>query len=152
MTYENLDVKLIDTLLGDDRTSLRSLTKGLDASITTVSNHLQDLGDRGIIEGYALRVNYSTLDYDVTTIIQLKVESPTPPKITECLRAEKRVTSVYEVTSDYDIIAIDKSHDTGGISTQIKKLFTDADIHESNTSAVLDAITENEWFNLDLEE
>ncbi|SEK91807.1 DNA-binding transcriptional regulator, Lrp family [Haloferax larsenii] len=152
MTYENLDAKLINALLGDGRASLRSLAEELDVSVTTVSNHLRDLEDEGVIEGYTPRVNYDALGYDVTAVIQLKVEGSALPDITERLQSEKQMISVYEVTGDYDIIAIGKFRDTDGMNTQIKKLLTDADIRESNTSVVLNAVTENEQFELDIDQ
>lgn len=152
MTYENLDAKLINALLGDGRASLRSLAEELDVSVTTVSNHLRDLEDEGVIEGYTPRVNYDALGYDVTAIIQLKVEGSALVDVTERLQQEKQMISVYEVTGDYDIIAIGKFRDTDGMNTQIKKLLTDVDIRESNTSVVLNAVTENEQFELDVSE
>jgi hypothetical protein len=60
--------------------------------------------------------------------------------------------SVYEVTGDYDIIAVGKFTDTDGMNAQIKKLLTDPEIKESNTSVVLNAAAENEQFELDIEE
>ncbi|RLM90856.1 Lrp/AsnC family transcriptional regulator [Halobellus sp. Atlit-38R] len=152
MTYENLDAKLINALLGDGRASLRSLAEELDVSVTTVSNHLRDLEDQGVIEGYTPRVNYDALGYDVTAIIQLKVEGSALPEITERLRGHKQMTTVYEVTGDYDVIAVGKFEDTDGMNAQIKELLTDADIRESNTSVVLNAVVENEQFDLDVEE
>ena len=152
MTYENLDAKLINALLGDGRASLRSLAEDLDVSVTTVSNHLRDLEDQGVIEGYTPRVNYDALGYDVTAIIQLKVEGSALPDITERLREQKQMTTVYEVTGDYDVIAIGKFTDTDGMNAQIKELLTDADIRESNTSVVLNPVVENAQFDLDLDE
>ncbi|MUV58660.1 transcriptional regulator, AsnC family [Halogeometricum rufum] len=152
MTYENLDAKLINALLGDGRASLRSLAEELDVSVTTVSNHLRDLEDEGVIEGYTPRVNYDALGYDVTAVIQLKVEGSALPEITDRLREQKQMISVYEVTGDYDIIAIGKFTDTDGMNDQIKQLLTDADIRESNTSVVLNAVVENQQFDLDIEE
>jgi len=152
MTYENLDAKLINALLGDGRASLRSLAEELDVSVTTVSNHLRDLEDEGVIEGYTPVVNYDALGYDVTAIIQLKVEGSALPEITDRLQEQKQMISVYEVTGDYDIIAIGKFTDTDGMNRQIKALLTDADIRESNTSVVLNAVTENEQFDLDITE
>ena len=152
MTYENLDAKLINALLGDGRASLRSLAEDLDVSVTTVSNHLRDLEDEGVIEGYTPRVNYDALGYDVTAIIQLKVEGSALPDITERLRDQKQMTTVYEVTGDYDVIAIGKFTDTDGMNAQIKELLTDADIRESNTSVVLNPVVENAQFDLDLDE
>ena len=150
MTYENLDAKLINALLGDGRASLRSLAEELDVSVTTVSNHLRDLEDEGVIEGYTPRVNYDALGYDVTAVIQLKVEGSALPDITDRLREQQQMISVYEVTGDYDVIAVGKFKDTDGMNDQIKRLLTDADIRESNTSVVLNAVVENEQFELDV--
>jgi DNA-binding Lrp family transcriptional regulator len=152
MTYENLDAKLINALLGDGRASLRSLAEELDVSVTTVSNHLRDLEDEGVIEGYTPKVNYDALGYDVTAVLQLKVEGSKLPDITERLKQEKQMISVYEVTGDYDVIAIGKFRDTDGMNRQIKTLLTDSDIRESNTSVVLNSVVENQQFELDIEE
>jgi len=152
MTYENLDAKLVNSLLSNGRASLRSLGDELDVSVTTVSNHLRDLEDEGVIRGYTPIVDYDKLGYDVTAVLQLKVEGSALPDVTEKLREEKQMVSVYEVTGDYDVIAIGKFTDTDGMNDQIKAILTDADIRESNTSVVLNAVTENEQFDLDLNE
>jgi DNA-binding Lrp family transcriptional regulator len=152
MTYENLDAKLINALLGDGRASLRSLAEELDVSVTTVSNHLRDLEEEGVIEGYTPRVNYGALGYDVTAILQLKVEGSALPDITDRLKEQKQMVSVYEVTGDYDVIAVGKFVDTDGMNEQIKTLLTDADIRESNTSVVLNAVVENKQFDLDIDD
>ena len=152
MTYENLDRKLVNALLGDGRASLRSLADDLDVSVPTISNHLSTLEDEGIIEGYTPKVDYDKLGYDVTAVLQLKVEGSALPDVTETLRQEERMVSVYEVTGDYDIIAIGKFLDTDDMNTKIKELLTDPEVRESNTSVVLNPAKENEQFNLDVEE
>ena len=152
MTYENLDAELVNALLGDGRASLRSLAEQLDVSVTTISNHLQDLEESGVVRGYTPEIDYDALGYDVTAVIQLKVEGNALPDITDRLQSHKQMTSVYEVTGDYDIIAIGKFRDTDGMNTQIKKLLTDPDIKESNTSVVLSAPTEHEQFELEVRE
>ncbi|MCY4729846.1 Lrp/AsnC family transcriptional regulator [Natronomonas gomsonensis] len=151
MTYENLDRKLVNALLDDGRASLRSLGEDLDVSVTTVSNHISDLEDEGIIQGYAPTVDYGELGYDVTAVIQMKVEGSALPEITDRLADHKHMVSVYEVTGDHDIIAIGKFTDTDHMNEQIKELLIDPDIKESNTSVVLNTVTENEQFDLDFE-
>jgi DNA-binding Lrp family transcriptional regulator len=152
MTYENLDAKLLNALLGDGRASLRSLAEDLDVSVTTVSNHLQDLEDDGVVEGFTPRINYDALGYDVTAVLQLKVEGSSLPEVTDRLRAQDRMVSVYEVTGDYDVIAVGKFLDTDDMNALIKTLLSDADIKESNTSVVLNAAVENRQFELPIEE
>jgi DNA-binding Lrp family transcriptional regulator len=152
MTYENLDVKLVNELLGDGRASLRSLADDLDVSVTTVSNHLQTLEEEGAVEGYTPVVDYERLGFDVTAILQLKVDGNALPDITDRLRGHKQMISVYEVTGDYDVVAVGKFQDTDDMNALIKELLSDADIIESNTSVVLNAAAENEQFELDVDQ
>jgi DNA-binding Lrp family transcriptional regulator len=149
MTYENLDAELLNELLGDGRASLRSLSEALDVSVTTVSNHLETLEAEGIIDGYTPIVDYDQLGYDVTAIIHLKVEGSAMQALTDRLREQKQMMSVYETTGDYDIIAVGKFEDTDGMNDQIKALLADVDINESNTSVVLNTVTEHAQFELD---
>jgi DNA-binding Lrp family transcriptional regulator len=149
MTYENLDSKLVNALLGDGRASLRSLAEELDVSVTTVSNHLSDLEEEGVIRGFTPIVDYDAAGYDVTAVMQLKVEGDALGEITETLREHDQMLSVYEVTGDYDIIAIGKFKDTDNMNDQIKALITDPDITQSNTSIVLNSVAENDQFELE---
>ncbi|WP_302082228.1 HTH-type transcriptional regulator Lrp [Salinibaculum rarum] len=151
MTYENLDRKLVNSLLGDGRASLRSLAEELDVSVTTVSNHLSDLEDQGIIRGYTPKVDYDKLGYDVTAILQLKVEGTALEDVTAELSEHRQMVTVYEVTGDHDIIAIGKFEDTDDMNAEIKTLLNDPGITESNTSVVLNPAKEHEQFDLDLE-
>jgi DNA-binding Lrp family transcriptional regulator len=149
MAYENLDRKLVNKLLDDGRASLRSLGEDLDVSVTTVSNHISDLEDDGVIEGYAPIIDYGELGYDVTAILELKVEGSALPDITDRLQEHTHIVTVYETTGDHDIIAIGKFTDTDHMNDQIKELLVDPDINESNTSVVLNTVAENEQFDLD---
>ncbi|POG55568.1 HTH-type transcriptional regulator Lrp [Haloferax marisrubri] len=149
MTYENLDSDLINALLKDGRRSLRSLAEELDVSVTTVSNHLRDLEEEGIIEGYTPRLDYDALGYDVTAVMHLKVEGSALTDVTELLADEPQMVSVYEVTGDYDVLAVGKFRNTDDMNRQIKALLSEAPIRESNTSVVLNAVSENEQFDLD---
>ena len=150
MAHEHLDEKLINSLLGDGRSSLRSLAEELDVSVTTVSNHLSDLEEGGIIEGYTPTVDYGALGYDVTAILQLKVEGHALVEVTERLTEHRQMVSVYETTGDHDIIAIGKFRDTDDMNASIKELRTKPEIKQSNTSVVLNPAKEHEQFELEL--
>ena len=151
MTYKNLDGQLINALLNNGRESYRSLAEELDVSVTTVSNHLADLEEAGVVEGFTPIVDYDKLGYDVTAILQLKVRGEALPAVTDSLREEKQMVSVYETTGDYDVIAVGKFIDTDHMNEQIKTVLSNADINESNTSVVLNIVTENRSFELDVD-
>jgi len=139
-------------LIGDGRASLRSLGEELDVSVTTISNHINDLESQNIIQGYTPVLDYGELGFNVTAITHLKVEGSALAEIVERLRDKDQMISVYETTGDYDIIAIGKFEDTDGMNAQIKELLSDVDIRESNTSVVLNTIKEHAQFELDVDE
>ena len=133
----------------DGGASVRSRGEDLDVSVTTVSNHISTLEEVGVIEGYTPVVDYGEVGYDVTAILQLKVEGSALPDITDRLREQTHMVTVYETTGDHDIIAIGKFTDTDHMNDQIKELLVDPDINESNTSVVLNTVAENEQFDLE---
>ncbi|MFB6198402.1 MAG: HTH-type transcriptional regulator Lrp [Halobacteriaceae archaeon] len=148
MTYENMNSRLLNELLENGRASLRSLADELDVSVTTVSNHLQDLEERGVVQGFEPKIDYAKLGYGVTAITQLKVKGDALPEVAERLRERRQMVSVYEVTGDHDIITIGKFRDTDDMNSQIKELLAESEIKESNTSVVLDSTVENQQFEL----
>ena len=150
MTYENLDEKLVNALLEDGRASLRTLAEDLGVSVTTVSNHLSDLDKQGVINGYTPTVDYDALGYDVTAVIQLKVEGTAITDVADTLREANQMISVYEVTGDHDVIAIAKFKDTDDMNDQIKFLLRDVNVKETNTSVVLNSVCEYDQFPLDV--
>ncbi|MCU4744103.1 Lrp/AsnC family transcriptional regulator [Halobacteria archaeon AArc-m2/3/4] len=152
MTYETLDTDLVNALLNNGRSSLRNLAEELDVSVTTVSNHLSDLEEAGVIDGYTPILDYDALGYDVTAVMQFKVEGTALPDVTEKLQQYEQMVSVYEVTGDHDVIAIAKFTDTDQMNDQIKSLLTDPNINESNTSVVLNSVTEGKQFELEVKE
>ncbi len=149
MAYEYLDAELVNELLADGRASMRSLAKELDVSVTTVSNHLGQLENSGVITGYVPVLDYDEAGYDVTAILQLKVAGESIPELTTRLQNHRQMVSVYEITGDYDILAIGKFENTDDMNEQIKAVLTDPDVVESNTSVVLEAVTEYEQFPLE---
>jgi DNA-binding Lrp family transcriptional regulator len=146
MTYENFDSELINELLRDGRASFRTLSERLGVSVATISRHCSLLETRGVIAGYVPKIIYEKLGYGLTAIIHLKVEGSLIPDITSRLAEYKQMTSIYEVTGDYDLIIIAKFKNTKGMNKQIKMMLSDPIIKAANTSVVLNAIVENRQF------
>ena len=130
---------------------MRSLAEILDISVTTVSSHLQDLEETGVIRGYSPVVDYNGLGYDVTAVIQFIVDGTALSDVTENLREHRQILSVYEVTGRFDIIVIGKFRDISDMNDHIKSFLNESGINDSNTSVVLNKVNEYEQFKLDIE-
>lgn len=149
MTYDNLDLKIINLLLEDGRASLRSIAEELDVSVTTVSNHLKDMEAEGIIQGFKPVVSYPDLGYTVTCVLMIKAEGDGLRDLVEELGDEDSFLNVYEVTGDFDIIAIGKFQDTEEMNDTIKKLLNSPMVRETNTNVVLSTVKEGEDIEFD---
>jgi len=144
MTYDNLDLKIINLLLEDGRASLRSIAEELDVSVTTVSNHLKDMEDEGIIQGFKPVISYPDLGYTVTCVLMIKAEGDGLRELVVDLKQEDSFLNVYEVTGDFDIIATGKFKDTEEMNDTIKKLLNSPMVRETNTNVVLSTVKEGE--------
>lgn len=148
MTYDTLDEQLVNALLDDGRASFRRLADTVDVSVTTVSNHLRELEETGQIRGFVPLIDYSGFGYDVTAISHLKIEGSALSAITDWLASHDQFIGVYEVTGDHDVVLVGKYRDTDDMNQHIKRLLADPNINESNTSVVLNAISDHGQFRL----
>ena len=138
MTYEHLDRRLIRALQRDARRSLRELAGELDVSTSTVRNHLRDLEESGVIRGYKPVVDYGRLGYTLVTITRIKARGDAIPGIVEDLEADSRLTHVYEITGDFDVLAIGRFRDDTEMNREIKRLLAVDGVEGTNTSVVLE--------------
>jgi len=141
--YRDLDKKIIELLNKDARLSLREIAHALDVSTTTVSKHIKQLEDEKIILGYRPLIDYAKLGYEITTVIKIKARGNLIPEIVETLKQDNRLTHVYEITGEFDILVIGKFPDQESMNREIKSLLSHSAIEETNTSIVLSIAKES---------
>jgi DNA-binding Lrp family transcriptional regulator len=149
MTYDNLDVKIIESLSEDGRKSLRSVAEELDVSVTTVSKHLDEMQEEGIIRGFKPVLNYPELGYTVTCALMIKAEGDSIRELVDELEEEESLIYVYEVTGDFDVIAVGKFRNTERMNDMIKKLLNSPTVKETNTNVVLSTVKEDEGISFE---
>ncbi len=143
MAHKNLDNKILTKLLEDGRASFRSIADDLDVSVTTISNHVDTMQKQGIIKGFKPILNHSKIGYTVTCVLMIKPEGQKIEELTEELENKENLTDVYEVTGDFDLIAIGKFKDTEDMNRMIKEILNHESVNETNTNVVLSNVKEN---------
>ncbi|MDZ7688629.1 MAG: HTH-type transcriptional regulator Lrp [Halobacteriales archaeon] len=149
MAYDSLDLKIIESLLEDGRKSLRGIAEELDVSVTTISNHLKSMEEEGVIKGFKPVLNYPELGYTVTSVLMIKAEGDSIKDLVNELRREDALLHVYEVTGDFDVIAIGKFRDTEEMNDTIKELLNSPMVKETNTNVVLSTVKEDQDVEFD---
>jgi len=74
----------------------------------------------------------------------IKAEGDRLKDLVEELEAMDSLLHVYEVTGDFDVIAIGKFQDTEEMNDTIKDLLNSPMVHETNTNVVLSTVKEDE--------
>ncbi len=137
MTYQNLDIRLIRELQDDARQSLRKLARKLDVSPSTVSKRLDGLMERGVIMGFRPVVNYAKLGFSLVAVTRIKARGEALQKVVDSLVEDPRLTQVYEITGEFDVMAIGRFRDEQEMNREIKRVLNLPGIEGTNTSIVL---------------
>lgn len=141
--HKDLDQRIVEHLQRDGRASLRELARRLDVSTATVGNRLRELEASGVIRGYKALVDYSKLGYPITTVTLIKARgNQIPQVVAELQQSDDRLTHVYEITGEFDILVIGKFRDQESMNREIKRLLSHPAIERTNTSIVLSVARE----------
>ena len=143
MTYHDLDVRLIEALLEDCRRSVRKLAEVLSVSPSTVSHRLGDLLDRGVITRFKPVIDYAKLGHGLIAVTKIKARGESLPAIVEALAADARLTHVYEITGEFDVLVIGRFRNESEMNREIKRMLSLPGIEGTNTSIVLSAAKED---------
>jgi Lrp/AsnC family transcriptional regulator for asnA, asnC and gidA len=139
---DELDVKIIKEFQTDARQSYREIAEKLRIAEGTVYNRVNKLKEMGIIKKFIVDIDYSKLGYDLTAIIGIRSKGGHLPEIEEKISKEKNVTTVYDVTGEYDAIAVAKFKDRSELNELVKRINALPNIERTNTMIALNTVKE----------
>jgi Lrp/AsnC family transcriptional regulator for asnA, asnC and gidA len=140
---DDLDLEIIRELQNNARKSYRSIAVKLGIAEGTVYNRIEKLRKLEVIEGFAPVVNFLKLGYDLTAIIGVVVEGGYLPEIEKRIARENRVSAVYDVTGEYDVIVVGKFKNRSELDEFVKKLLGMPHVKHTNTMIALNVIKED---------
>lgn len=143
MTYQDLSRKILMELQEDGRQSQRELAEKLDVSAATIGNRISRLMEMGVLRGVTVDLDYEKLGYSVVTATRFKVPGDAIQTALEEMDRYSGLTDIYEITGEYDILAIGHFMDRDRMNAVIKDLQSHEAILETNTSFVLNTVKEN---------
>ena len=113
----------LSLLMSNSRMSLRDIAKKLKVSTTTVSKIVKDMEQRGIIQGYTMRVDWKKVGYDSVLCLSIMTKPDADiDNVGRGLREFPSVKEVFYTTGDQSFSAYVVCRDTDEAATTIKKL------------------------------
>jgi len=148
---DELDRKILTKLQEDGRKSFRAIAEDIDSTAVTVINRVDKMKDKGIIKGYTVDIDYRTIGYHIVAAIELIVKGEHLEEIEDKLYEHPRVTAVYEITGDTDILVVAKFKDRDQLGSFVVGDLLDSNMVEKTiTHVAFDTYMERH--NIDLME
>jgi len=138
-----VDKKIILELLEEPKASLRSLAASVGIALGTASSRLKSLQDRGIIKGWLVDLDPAAIGWEMTVIVGLRIEKGQMMEVQQQIAADPRVFSVYDVTGDFDSIAMARVRNREQLNALTKEVFSNEGIIRSFTHVVLNTVKES---------
>ncbi len=143
ISLDQMDIKILGILQDNCQLSYRKLGTILGVSGVIVASHIKALEEKGILKDYTVILDPMKLGYDLTAILYVQVESGFLVDVEVELSRTSGVIGVYEVTGDFDVIAVAKLRDRECLNTLIKNLLLTPHVKRTLTNITLNVVKED---------
>ncbi|MBI2651431.1 Lrp/AsnC family transcriptional regulator [Candidatus Woesearchaeota archaeon] len=140
---DNTDEKIINELIENAKTPLRTLAKKLNISFVTVMNRIKRLEALGVIENYTAKINYDKLGYGVSVVIDVRISKGKLFELENKIAKSNNVYIVYDTTGDFDAVIIGKFKSTASMDHFLKSIQKYPFVERTHTKLVLNTIKES---------
>jgi DNA-binding Lrp family transcriptional regulator len=135
---DEIDMKILEILKENARTTYVDIGKALGLSEGTVRNRIQSLTDSGVIKRFTVEIS---LGVGVRALIMISVDPQKPTlEISDKVLKLPGVEKIYEVTGEYDVVTVVSSSSIEGLNQTIEEIRVIDGIVKTNTVIVLRTI------------
>ena len=132
---DDVDRKILNILKEDGRAGYISVAKQIGLSVGAVRKRIKILSDSGVIRKFTLKIG---LGEGAEAIAMLSVNPSLPTQeISKRIQEIPNVETIYEVTGEYDIVAVISGMNVVEVNECIEKIRRVEGIMKTNTMIVL---------------
>jgi DNA-binding Lrp family transcriptional regulator len=136
-------MRVLARLLVEGRISFRQMAQEFGTSTSTISSRVSRLEKSRVITGYNVAVDFESLGYDLTSVVEVTVSRGKLPSTEREIANLPGVCAVYDVTGDYDAIVVAKFRSRKDLSSFAKGLLSMPFVERANTHVVLTTVKED---------
>jgi DNA-binding Lrp family transcriptional regulator len=137
---DELNYKILEKLNENARKSYREIARELSISLTTVANRIKRMENEKVIERYIPLINQEKIGYDLTAVINVKISHGKLLEVQEKISKDNHVSSIYDITGDWDSLIIANFRDRKDLNNFIKNVLTMDYVEKTNTQIVLNIV------------
>jgi DNA-binding Lrp family transcriptional regulator len=146
VSLDEIDLRILSSILKDARKSYRKIAEDINVSPPTVLSRVQKLEKGRIIKSYSAVLDHEKLGYDLTAIIEVTAVKGKITEVQKHISKFPNVCAVYDITGLTDIIIVAKFRNREELSNFVKKDMSLSYIERTNTHMVLITVKEDFGF------
>lgn len=139
---DELDIKILNTLLGNSKLSYRKIALKLGVSTATIMNRIGRLEKEKVIEGYTTKLDYERLGYDIKVVVDVRVSKGKLLEVESKIAQHPNVSAVFDITGPFDTVIIANFKSRKEMDRFIKKIQTYEFVERTETKLVLNTVKE----------
>ena len=140
---DKVDLQILNILQEDCTLSFRKLADKMGFSSIVAASKIKNLEDNGILKGYTAILDPIKLGYDLTAVVFIQTEGGFLKDLENELSQMTNVIALYEITGDFDVVAIVKLKDRDGLNILLKNLLVTPHIKKTMTDITLNVVKED---------
>ena len=146
MSLDEIDLRILGSILKDARKSYRKIADDINVSPPTVLSRVQKLEKGRIIKSYSAVLDHEKLGYDLTAVIEVTAVKGKITEVQKHISKFPNVCAVYDITGLTDMIIVAKFRNREELSNFVKKDMSLSYIERTNTHIVLITVKEDFGF------
>ena len=146
MSLDEIDLRILDSILKDARKSYRKIADDINVSPPTVLSRVQKLEKGRVIKSYSAVLDHEKLGYDLTAVIEVTAIKGKITEVQKHISKFPNVCAVYDITGLTDMIIVAKFRNREELSNFVKKDMSLSYIERTNTHMVLITVKEDFGF------
>ena len=137
---DKTDVEILAALRQNSRLSFRQMARKLGIHPTTLISRVGRLEKSGVVLGYGANLDLGKLGYDFMGVVQIKIAKGKLLEAQEKISRMRGVVAVYDVTGEYDSVAIIAAKTRESFSQLIKSFLHLPLVEHTNTQVILKVV------------
>ncbi len=145
MTYQFdlIDRIILQRLQENARINYKALADETRKSMGTISNRIQKLLAEGVIKDFSIITDPERIGYDLTAIINIQIDVKHLDFINQELKKIEDLFAIYNITGDYDILAIGRFLSRTHLDQTIHRIISIPHIQRTSTTIALRTLKED---------
>ncbi|MHA2090060.1 MAG: Lrp/AsnC family transcriptional regulator [Candidatus Kariarchaeaceae archaeon] len=140
---DELDFYILETLQDDCKTQYRNLARNKGKALGTIANRIQRLTEKEVITNWTVKIDPEKVGFDLTVLINIQIDVAALEEINDQLGLIPELFAIYNVTGDYDVMAIGRFQNRQHLAQTIQQIIKIPHIQRTSSNVALQTLKED---------